>query len=188
VAGKGGKYKALKGKIPVQPSERDEAISAAIKEREGKSHTELMEELNALEPKIAEKAAELKALNTTYDALDIMIRERLEGLNVDGVKAHGFTWSKNVEPFPVVRAADVEQIVQYFRDNGMEDQLALKASEIAGRLKTFVKEEALAGEFEIEEVEVPDPETGGTKTISEVRSKIPGVRIFLSEKLSRTKS
>jgi hypothetical protein len=66
--------------------------------------------------------------------------------------------------------------------------LTLKAGELATRLKTLVKEEAQNNELQIETKDVVDPDTGETRQVTEVRSKIPGVKVFLKNSLSRVKS
>lgn len=185
------KYAGLKGKIPEgvkEPSERETAISKIIEERRDLSITQLIQEYNEVTEAKETAANIIKRLNLRLEALGRRIRERMDAENLDGVKADGYTWTPTFEPYPVVLANDVPGIVQYFKDHGMEEQLALKASEVAARLVSFVKEEAMNNELEIGTREVPDPQTGALIEIPDVRSKIPGVRVFLKAELSRVKS
>lgn len=150
--------------------------------RQGRPLRALTTEYNDLieqADKVAEQAASLKVQT---DALEAVIMETLEGQDLDGVRQVGFTWSTSCEPYPVPE--DLGAIVEFMRQNGMEAQLELKKSELAARLKSFVKDEALNNELQI--VEQTDPDTGETYNV--VYSQIPGVRVFLKESLSRTKS
>lgn len=185
------KYAKLKGRIPEgvrEPSEKETAIAAHLAARQATTLADLIAEYTGQAAQAEKLAAETKIIALLMEALERLIRQRLDAMNADGLSSGGFTWSTSYEPYPVVLANDVPGIVQYFKDHGMEDQLALKASEVAARLKSFVKEEALNNELEIGTREVPDPRTGEPIEVPDVRSKIPGVRVFLKAELSRVKS
>lgn len=187
------KYEKLKGVIPVEaPTERDAAIETALKEHKGKPISELTAIYNGKIDELTGPdglAAKMKAAGQMITALEILIREALEGVEADSVSINGYTWSEACEPYPVVKAADVDQIVDYFLANGMEEQLKLKAGELATRLKAHVKEEALNGELDVDVQMVPDPEApGGEREVRTVHSKVPGVRVFMKASLSRVKT
>lgn len=181
------KYAGLKGRIPEQEkplTDRDQAIIKEMAEHAEKSLAELAVAYNAVEVQIEAAALVAAGLKHKQDALEILIRKTIDGNSIEKIGLDGFTWSNTYEPFPV--ADDPAAAVQYFKDNGMEDQLKLTASEVASRLKKHVKEEALANELEIIEKVVEGPD--GPVTTTEVRSKIPGVKVFLKPSLSRVKS
>jgi hypothetical protein len=181
------KYAGLKGRIPERQTARDVALEAAITERKENNVADLTEEYNLLNAKAKQLTAEGKALKVKADAVEILIRRKLDVEEADAIRINGFTWSETFEPYPV--AEDVDAIVQYFEEHDMKDQLRLKSSELAERLKTFIKEEALAGELTIEQKEIEDPlAPGGKREVTEVRSKIPGVKVYLKPGLSRVKS
>jgi hypothetical protein len=180
------KYEHLKGKIPEQPTARDTALTEALTLIESQTIADLTANYNALNEKSDELAAAVKVVNLQMDALEIVIRRRLDAQNADAVRISGYTWSEKFEPYPVCE--DPAAIVAYFESHGMEDQLTLRNSELAARLKNFVKEEALAGGLQMTTKTVPDPTTGVDSEIVEVRSSIPGVRVFLKGTLSRVKS
>lgn len=181
------KYARLKGKVPEQETERDQAINEFLAEWRNDSLAVLTEAYNKACTDGDELAAKVKKTNQRIDALEILIRRRLDAEDADSVGMHGFTWSEKFEPYPV--AEDPVAIVKYFKDNELEDQLALTNSELAGRLKKYVKEEALANELVVVTKQVDDPDApGGTREVTEVRSHIPGVRVFLKAGLSRVKS
>lgn len=182
------KYEGLKGRIPEQekpPSERDVAIATEMAEYGDKSLLELTEAFNRVGEQIEEKATEKKVLDLRQEAIDILIRKGIDAAGADKVGMHGFTWSIGYEPYPV--ADDPTAAIQYFRENGMEHMLTLKASEVAARLKNYVKEEALNNELEVVEKIGQTPD-GESITTTEVRSKIPGVKVYLKPSLSRVKS
>lgn len=181
------KYAGLKGKIPEQPTERDEVFRRETAKRADKTVGELTEEYNTVQDAIARLAEKTKTGNLLKRVLEVLIREKLDAQDADSINASGYTWTPQFEPYPI--AEDVDAIVKYFQENGMEDQLQLKASELATRLKSFVKDEALANELIIEIKTEVDPATGEEVEIGrDVRSKIPGVRVFLGSGLSRVKS
>lgn len=181
------KYAGLRGKIPEQPTERDVQFKELSAKRKGKTFGELTEEYNAVVEGLKKLAERTKAGNLLKTVLEVLLRESLDAQDADSVNANGYTWTPQFEPYPI--AEDVDAIVKYFRENGMEDQLQLKASELATRLKSFVKDEALANELIIEIKTEVDPSTGEEVEIGrDVRSKIPGVRVFLASGLSRVKS
>lgn len=180
------KYAGLKGKIPEQPTERDEQFKTEIAGRKGKTFGELTEEYNVVEEAIKKLAEKTKFGNLLKKVLEVLIRESLDAQDADSVNANGYTWTPQFEPYPI--AEDPDAIVKYFKDNDMADQLKLKSSELATRLKSFIKEEALSNELQIEIRTETDPVTGEEIEVRDVRSKIPGVRVFLASGLSRVKS
>lgn len=179
------KYGHLKGKVPAPPTERDEAIEAALRPLQGKSMQALALLYNTQKAKAAILARHAKARKAVIDALEMVMLRNLESAGLDGIKAEGFTWSPSFEPFPVCE--DPDAIVKYFEENGLEDQLKLTKTELAGRLKSFVKDESVNGELEFGTKEITDPD-GSIREVPDVRSKIPGVRVFLQSALSRVKS
>lgn len=180
------KYAHLKGQVPEdQPTEREESIARYLEEYRIADTTTVAvaARYNGLERLKAKLAAETKVINQMLEAVEIIFRERLDGEGLDAVKADGYTWSVSYVPYPVCE--DPALIEQYFLEHGMEDQLHLKASELASRLKNHVKEEAQNNELIID-IET-DPVTG-VEIKRTVRSQIPGVKVFLDASLSRTKS
>lgn len=183
------KYAGLKGRIPEQQSARDVALETAIEERKGKTVAELTEEFNAAKDQAALAATQAKVLKVKADALEILIRRKLDADEADAIRINGYTWSETFEPYPI--CDDIDLVLEYLLnpENGMADQLKLKSSELAERLKNHVKEEALANELIIEQKEVDDPTApGGKREVTEVRSRIPGVKVYLKPGLSRVKS
>lgn len=183
------KYAGLKGRIPEQFSARDVALDAAIEERKGKSVAELTVEYNQAKDAAAEMTIKAKTLKVKADALEILIRRKLDAEDADAIRINGYTWSETFEPYPV--CDDIDAVLEYLQnpDNGMADQLRLKSSEIGERLKNHVKEEALANELVIDTKMVDDPSApGGQREVTEVRSRIPGVKVYLKPGLSRVKS
>lgn len=180
------KYAGLKGKIPERLTERDEKFKEETAKRKGKTFGELTGEYNVIQEALAKLAEKTKTGNLLKRVLDVLIRESLDAQNADSVRSNGYTWTPLFEPYPI--AEDVDAIVKYFEENGMEDQLRLKSSELASRLTDFVKEEALANELNIETITQVDPVTGDETEVTTVRSKIPGVRVYLGSGLSRVKS
>lgn len=183
------KYVGTKGKIPQQQTARDQALDTAIEERRGKSVAELTAEFNKAKEEAAEAAIKAKALKVKADALEILILRKLDADDADAIRINGYTWSETFEPYPV--CDDIDAVLEFLQnpENGMADQLKLKSSELAERLKNHVKQEALANELIVEVKEVDDPEApGGKREVTEVRSKIPGVKVFNKHGLSRVKS
>jgi hypothetical protein len=180
-----GKYSKLEGTIPAEPTERDEAIIAGIEERKHKTFAELATEYNQLEVASLELTKKVKAQSVTFAVLEILLRGHLEATDADSISTLGFNWSRGCEPYPVCE--DPDAIVKYFNEHEMGDLLALTKTELAGRLKKLVKEEALANELQIttETVEGPNGEPVEKQV---VRSNVPGVRVFLKKSLSRTKA
>lgn len=184
---KAPKYAHLKGRIPEAPTEKAAAVIAEMKEFASRTIVELTALYNAEEIVSDDLASKVAKSDAKMKALEALIRGHIKQQGLEAVTASGFHWGENVEPYPVCE--DPAAIKKYFRDHGMEDQLELKSTELATRLKTFVKEEAAANELDIQIKEVDDPEApGGKREVTEVRSKIPGVKVFLAHKLSRTKS
>lgn len=181
------KYAGLKGRIPEQEkplTDRSQAIIKEMADYKDKQLTELAAAYNVVDAQMEEAAKVVTAFKHRKDALEILIRKMIDAQNIEKIGLDGFTWSNGYEPFPV--ADDPALAIQYFKDNGMEDQLKLTASEIADRLKKHVKEEALANELEITEVTIDGPDGPITTTV--VRSRVPGVKVFLKPSLSRVKS
>lgn len=180
------KYAGLKGRIPEQPTEREAAVQALLDEYKDTPIADLTATYNLAVEQATSLAAKVKAIGARLEAFEILIRQRLDALEGDAISVNGYTWSPKFEPYPV--AEDVDKIVAYFKEHGMEDQLVLKTSELASRLKNFVKEEALNGELIVEPKTVVDEATGEEKVVNDVRSQIPGVRVFLKASLSRVKT
>lgn len=180
------KYAALKGKIPGEMSARDVALLAELDANRQASVAQLTAEYNAVLEATAKLAEEAKRLKVLADARKILILDRITESGGDGFKGlNGFTWTESFEPYPVCQ--DPTAAIQYFKDNGMEDQLQLKSSEVNARLANFVKEEALRGELKIETIQEIDQATGETREVQVVKSKVPGVLVYLDTKLSRVK-
>lgn len=180
------KYAGLKGKIPAEQTKRDVALLTELSTIEKQSVAELTAEYNAVKDAMEKSKAETKRLEILLEARKILILDRITESGGEGYKGlHGFTWTESFEPYPICK--DPVAAVQYFRDHGMEDQLELKASEINSRLANFVKEEALRDELTIETEKQIDPTTGEEREVQVVKSKIPGVQVFLDTKLSRVK-
>lgn len=180
------KYAHLRGVVPSEPTERDEAFAAEHGKFKGLPIKTLMTRYNETKKTVEQRTSDLKESKLTLDVIDALIRQGLKDTGADAMSAEGFTWSASYEPYPI--AEDPAAIVEYFMTHGMEDQLKLKASELAARLKNHVKEESLNNELVIGTRTVPDPETGEPKEVPDVRSQIPGVRVYLDESLSRVKS
>jgi hypothetical protein len=175
-------YSNLKGNVPEEPTPRQAALQEALDTRATKTIAELTEEFNRKAAEAASLSTQAKALGNEVDALEILIRRRLKEAELESADVNGFVWTETCEPYPSLLAADAPSIIEYFKNNGFEDLLQLKTAEVTERLKGIVKDEAKAGELEIVEIDNGD---GTTRT--EVRSTIPGVKVFLKYKLSRTK-
>ena len=182
------KYAALKGKIPGEQTKRDVALLKEIERLEGLKLTpgDLAADFNRVKTTLEAHAEAGKKIAVELEARKLLILHRIDADNSEGFKADGFTWSESFEPYPVCE--DPAAAIEYFKTNGMEDLLLLKASEVNSRVENFVKDEALRGELTIEEVEQVDEATGETRTVQVVKSKIPGVKVYLDTKLSRVKS
>ncbi len=181
------KYAKLKGKVPEQPTERDEALDENIKTWKDDPAGSLTERYNAAVMEGARLASLVKTNKYVIDALEILIRRKLDAEDAESLGMHGYTWSETFEPYPV--AADPAAIVKYFNEHGLGDQLVLSNSELASRLKKYVKEESMENELVVKTIMVDDPEApGGQREVTEVWSRIPGVRVFLKGGLSRVKS
>lgn len=177
------KWGHLKGKVPErQPTVRDLGLAEELKKLDDVDINQLTDEYNALWKESDDLAALTKANKLKMDAREIMIRKRLAAKGIDGAMVNGYTWTEKFEPYPVCE--DPAAIVEYFKEHGMEDQLALTTTELASRLKKFVKEEADRGELQITTV----PGENGEDDTTEVRSSVPGVKVFLKADLSRVKS
>ena len=185
------KYAALRGRIPTEEkpkTPKDLKIEELQDKYVDRSLLNLTAEYNRLDAKAAEEKAVLDATTLERDALDQLIQEQLDAQGADSVSMNGFTWSPGCEPYPSVAVKNLDEVKEYFNTHGMAAQLELTATEMAERLKTIVKEEALANELTIEEVPFVDPQTGEEKTKTEVRSRVPGVKVYLKTSLSRRKS
>lgn len=182
----GSKYAGLRGRVPEQQTERDIELQVRLEEWEGQTLAELTASFNQFTQHLQAATEKVKGINLSLEACEILIREKLDALEGDAITVNGYTWSPKFEPYPVCE--DPAAIIKYFEEHNMKDQLLLKSSELASRLKNFVKEEALNGELIVETKTVPDPETGEERTINDVRSQIPGVKVFLKGSLSRVKS
>jgi hypothetical protein len=177
------KWAHLKGKVPERaPTARDVGLAEELKKIEETTIDVLTDEYNALWKESDDLAALAKANKLKMDAREIMIRKRLAAKGIDGAMVNGYTWTEKFEPYPVCE--DPAAIVEYFRTHEMEDQLVLTNTELANRLKTFVKDEAARGELQI----ITIPGENGEEDRTEVRSSVPGVKVFLKADLSRVKS
>ncbi len=181
-----GKYSHLKNKLPKEHSERDAALLPLMEARKETPFAELAAEHTALQKEAATKAAEAKVIKNKIDAVEALMEDYLNGASADRITTQGFNWSTGCEPY--ASAEDPAAIIKYFEENGMADQLALKATELAARLKNFVKEEALANELTIEEVDQVDEVTGEVTKRLVAKSKIPGVKVFLKTGLEKNKA
>lgn len=176
------KYAGLKGRIPEQQTPRNANLIAELEKREKDPIASLTLAYLENRREAAGLATKVSALGVIEEALEILIRQRLEADEMDGVKIHGHSWSEKFEPYPVCE--DPAKIIEYFKKHDA-DQLQLKSSELASRLKNLIKEEALAGELKIENEDVTDTVTGEVRSISIVRSsRVPGVRVFLKAGLN----
>lgn len=179
------KYASLKGKIPELPresSEREKAIAAEIIEFGDQPFEWLTATFNSR--RIAKDRAEeaVEQADIKLEAVQRAILSKLDTESLDAIKANDYTWSGKTEPYPVVE--DNAKLVAHFIDNHQEDMLTMHWM----RLKGIVREEALANELVIEEKTIVDQQTGKEITYNDVRSQIPGVRVFLKPSLSRVKS
>lgn len=178
------KYAMLKGKVPKEPTERDIKLVSQMERHKGLTFTELAQLYNTTEAVIAKLTGKAKEVSVKLAALAALLEDHLEGQNADNITTQGRTWGISYEPYPT--AEDPEAIVKYFNENGMASQLELTKSELAARLTNFVKEEAAANELIIEDKTIDTPD--GPKEVREVRSKIPGVKVFLWSGLSKAKA
>jgi len=177
------KWAHLKGKVPEKaPTLRDMALGEELNKIDAADIGQLTDEYNALWKESDDLAALVKANKLKMDAREILIRKRLASKGVDGAMVNGYTWTEKFEPYPVCE--DPAAIVEYFRTHDMEDQLTLSNTELASRLKSFVKDEASRGELQV----ITIPGENGEEDTTEVRSSIPGVKVFLKADLSRVKS
>lgn len=176
------KYAHLKGVVPIQRDERDEAVTAFMKEFQeaDKTNGAAAKRYNDLVAEKAGLAEKLKTISQKLEAAEYLFLDRLDADGSDAVSAEGYTWSSSCEPFPICE--DPEAIVKYLKRKKMGSILVLKVSELASRLRNLVKDEALNNELKVVETIVDG------KPVREVRSNVPGVKVFLKETLSRTKS
>lgn len=180
------KYAGLKGKIPGEPTVHEKALLEELATLDKKQAAELTALFNTATAAGAELAAQVAKNALRLKALKLTILKRIDESGGDGFKGmNGFTWTESFEPYP--SCDNPAAVIEYFKEHGMEDQLLLKASEINSRVENFVKEEGLRGELRIETEKVSDPETGEEREVQVVRSKIPGVKVYLDTKLSRVK-
>lgn len=178
------KYAHLKGVVPEEPTEREQAITdfmEAFKAEDATSGAtaarinKLMEEAKTL-------AAQVKETKQKIDAAEALMRQRMDSEGAELIRADGYSWSQSCTPYPICE--DPEAIVKYFKDNGMEHRLALTNTELAARLKEIVREEAENNELIID---ITVDEATGKET-RVVRSHVEGVKVFLDTSLSRRKA
>lgn len=174
----------LRGIVPEKKTERQEDVEKKIVEYGEKTLDELTKIYNEKWDEDSELSKKQKALKVEFDALEILLQKRMDIDKADAYRMNGFTWSQKTEPYP--SAEDPAAIVEYFKTHGMEDQLTLTVSELASRLKSFVKAEADNNELQVEIKTVQID--GQDVEVTEVRSQIPGVKVFLKNALSRVKS
>lgn len=179
-----GKYSGLKGKVPFVPTVRDDAFRMGIEEESVLTLLELTKKYNAVALEGSELAKKTKANNLKKDVLEFLIRGRIDELGEDNVPSmNGYTWTPTSVPIAVVD--DLPAVVKYLSEHEeMKDLLILKPSEISSRVSNFVKNEAVTDQLQI--ITKTDPETG--EDVTEVRSTIPGVAVYLKPDLSRVVS
>jgi hypothetical protein len=178
------KYAALKGKIPKEPTERNIKITQEMGKRKEKAFAELAAEFNKVELIISKLKGKQAEMALKLNAISALMEDKLEAEDADNITTQGRTWGMSYEPYP--SAEDPEAIVKYFNENGMAAQLVLNKTELAARLVTFVKEEAANNELIIETETVEGPDGPIEKQV--VKSKIPGVKVFLWSGLSKAKA
>lgn len=186
MAARGGKYKKAGKTIPVQPTVRGQALTEALTARRGRTLSDLTAEFNEVYAEAERLEALTKANNVKFDALEILIREHINDSGEDYVGVNGFTWTPLGTPYPVID--NPSEVIKYFDTDEMRDQLILTTSELASRVAAFVKDEAVKGLLQVKTVKVVDPETGAESDEIEVRSSIPGVKVYMKPRLGRTKS
>ena len=179
--------KKNRDKIPsaprVEPGPKEILFAQTATEWRDKPLDEIANEYNTLEERKSELNGQVEKIETTMKALGHLIQKKIEASGADNMSISGFTWTPKAEAY--ASAEDNLKLIQHFIDNGQQHLLMIHAS----RLSAMVREEIDAGTILIEPKEVPDPETGGTKTVNEVRSAIlPGVKVFLKDALGRQKS
>lgn len=207
------KYEHLKGTVPAVPDvapgtdRREDAIRAfmdgnpraqamerAVAEGreltpreaafpEGPRNTwsadDLTREYNALEETKKKIGAAEWAVKVQLDANERLIRKAIEGLGADKITINGYTWSPSSQPYPSVD--DPAALVQHYIDNGLQSMLTVHPS----RVLSHVKEEIEANTLKIEVKEGAGPEG---EDVTEVRSNLPGVKVYLAPSMSRRKS
>ena len=176
------KYANLKGKIPTEPTEREQALIDAIRDRKDASLAELTAEYNQRELRIADLFKQAKDEGINREACETLIRSQLDALSGDAVTMNGYTWTPTSKPRASV--FDRQGMIDYFLQHDMKDLLSVHAQ----RLDSMVAEEALANTLNVVEVPIINQETGEEQTTTEFRSQIAGVRVYLQPNLSRVKS
>lgn len=176
-----GKWSKHQGRIPEEPTERDEAFHKALEEYEGLKLDVLTAEYNKQEEKKKEQAGLLKATEVRLDCLEFLIRKKIDASGADNVGMNGYTWTPTVEPYAAV--SNSAALVKYYVENGMLDMLSVHPS----RVTSAIKEEIEAGTIAVEIEQRPDG-VGGFTDVSVVKSSVlPGVNVFMKNKLGRRK-
>jgi hypothetical protein len=209
----GKKYEHLKGTVPEVPqvapgidkradairafqdgNPRAQAMEAAV--REGRELTakeaafpegprkdwtvdQLTREYNALEEtdkKVSQMAA---ILSIQMEANERLIGQKIQASGADRVTINGFTWSPNSQPFPSVD--DSTALVKHYIDNNLTAMLSVHHS----RVLSTVKEEIEANTLQVVIKEKAGP---NGEDVTEIRSNLPGVKVFLKPCMSRTKA
>jgi hypothetical protein len=182
------KYAHLKGQIPIEEVIYSPEVAAFMKEYAELDPTpgERAKRYNTLNAEAVEMAGKVKVLNQKLEAAEANMLQSVDSNGIDSIKADGYTWTPTFEPYP--SCEDPEAIVKYLKRKKMGSMLVLKVSELASRLRQLVKDEAANNELRIDVVSETDPITGEVKERRIVRSRVPGVKVFLKAKLSRVKS
>ena len=176
------KYANLRNSIPEIPSARDHAIEGYLHDYEGMTLNALTGAYNEINDGMDVLETQIKALVLQREAVSILIRQRLASENLDGATINGYTWTDKPSPHPVVD--DPTAVVDHFLQQGQKDMLSVHYQ----RLASIVKEEARNNELDITVTTEVNPDTGEEVETTEVRSRIPGVRVYLRPGLSRVKS
>lgn len=182
------KYAHLKGQIPVEEIVYSPEVTAfmAAFAVEDLNDGDRAKRFNTLTNESIELSKQVKVLSNKLDAAEANMLKGLDANGTEAVKADGYTWTPTFEPYP--SCEDPEAIVKYLKRKKMGSMLVLKVSELASRLRSLVKDEAVNNELRITIDEYTDPATGEVKQRRTVRSRVPGVKVFLKAKLSRVKS
>lgn len=178
------KWSTLKGKLPEVPedSTRLDLLHAEQDKHSGKPLVELTKEYNSRRDELNAIKEREKELNLEVEALERLIVKALNDSGSDIWRGNGYSFSESVEPYPSVQnSADV---VRWVKENGMEDLLTLNYQ----RLSSIVKEHITEGNVDIETEVLGRDAEGNEITRETIKTKIPGVNVFLKSGLSRRKA
>lgn len=177
----GSKYQSLRGTIPEEPTERDQAFMDVTSSYEGKTVDELTAAYNDLEVAAGVITRIAKQFKIEADVLETLIRKGIEAASAENMSINGYTWTPKYEPYP--RVSDKSGLIDYFIEQDMKDMLGV----MDGKIKSFVKEEIAENELTIEIVAGIDQDGNPTEK-KEVHSALPGVLVYLKPDLGRVKS